>query len=95
MTLRAVNGIATLTIAADGRCSLVEVELETGRKHQIRLQFAHHGQPIQGDRKYGSPLKFPAGIALHARRLVIAHPVRGDRLEFVAPLPAYWPRAFQ
>jgi 23S rRNA pseudouridine1911/1915/1917 synthase len=48
--------------------SLLEVTLETGRKHQIRLQLAHHGHPIVGDRKYGSRLKFPDGIALHARR---------------------------
>ena len=82
-------------IAGDSRFSLLEVALETGRKHQIRLQLAHHGQPIVGDRKYGSSLKFPAGIALHARRLVIAHPVRGEPLEFVAPLPSYWPRAFR
>jgi 23S rRNA pseudouridine1911/1915/1917 synthase len=82
-------------IKSEGKFRLLEIELETGRKHQIRLQLAHHGQPIVGDRKYGSQLKFPAGIALHARRLVIAHPIRGERLEFLAPLPTYWPRAFQ
>jgi 23S rRNA pseudouridine1911/1915/1917 synthase len=87
--------LAYRQIASDGRLSLLEVELETGRKHQIRVQLAHHGQPVVGDRKYGSPLKFPAGIALHARRLVIAHPVLAETMEFVAPLPKYWPRAFQ
>ena len=81
-------------IAQDGRFSLLEIELETGRKHQIRVQLAHHGQPIVGDRKYGSAVKFPAGIALHSRRLVVAHPVRGEAMEFVAPLPKYWPAAF-
>jgi 23S rRNA pseudouridine1911/1915/1917 synthase len=70
--------------------SLVEVALETGRKHQIRLQLAHHGHPIVGDRKYGSRLAFPAGIALHSRRLVIAHPVSGKPIELVAPLPRAW-----
>ena len=70
--------------------SWLEVELETGRKHQIRLQLAHHGHPIVGDRKYGSRLPFPAGIALHARRLVISHPTTGVRLEFEAPLPDAW-----
>jgi len=87
--------LAYRQIAGEGRLWLLEVELETGRKHQIRVQLAHHGQPVVGDRKYGSSVKFPTGIALHARRLVIAHPVRGEVMEFVAPLPKYWPRAFQ
>ena len=84
------RGLSFRQIAQAGRFSLLEIELETGRKHQIRVQLAHHGQPIIGDRKYGSAVKFPQGIALHARRLVIAHPVRGDTLEFIAPLPRYW-----
>jgi 23S rRNA pseudouridine1911/1915/1917 synthase len=73
--------------------SLVEIELHTGRKHQIRLQLAHHGFPIVGDRKYGARQKFPAGIALHARRLVVTHPVKQHtRVELVAPLPPCWRR---
>ncbi len=72
--------------------SLVEVELQTGRKHQIRLQFSAHGHPVVGDRKYGSRREFPAGIALHARRLVVRHPTTGERLELVAPLPDAWNR---
>ena len=79
----------------DGRISFLEVELETGRKHQIRLQMAHHGHPVVGDRKYGSQLKFSSGIALHARRLVVAHPVRGEPLVFEAPVPKSWPQEFQ
>jgi 23S rRNA pseudouridine1911/1915/1917 synthase len=73
-----------------GQDCLLEVELQTGRKHQIRLQLAHRGYPILGDRKYGSRRGWPAGIALHARRLVISHPVGGGRLELEAPLPAAW-----
>ena len=72
---------------------LLEVTLDTGRKHQIRLQFAHRGWPILGDRKYGSARRWPLGIALHARRLVISHPVGGDRLTLEAPLPDQWPLA--
>ncbi len=71
-------------------CSLVEIALETGRKHQIRLQLAARGHPIVGDRKYGSKRPFPAGIALHCRRLVIEHPTKKTPLEIVAPPPKSW-----
>jgi 23S rRNA pseudouridine1911/1915/1917 synthase len=73
-----------------GQNSWIEVELETGRKHQIRLQLANHGHPIVGDRKYGSRQPFPLGIALHARRLAISHPISAERLSFEAPLPKTW-----
>ncbi|MGD0654976.1 MAG: RluA family pseudouridine synthase [Thermoguttaceae bacterium] len=72
--------------------SLVEIALKTGRKHQIRLQFAHHGHPLLGDRKYGGRQHFPSGIALHARRLAVAHPVKGEQIVFEAPLPDVWYR---
>jgi 23S rRNA pseudouridine1911/1915/1917 synthase len=48
------------------------------------------GHPILGDRKYGSRKTFPAGIALHARRLVVIHPVKKEQLELEAPLPPTW-----
>lgn len=70
--------------------ALLEVQLETGRKHQIRLQLAEIGCPVLGDKKYGSQRPFPAGIALHARKLTLDHPTKKTRLEFVAPLPAAW-----
>jgi 23S rRNA pseudouridine1911/1915/1917 synthase len=73
-----------------GRETLLEVRLETGRKHQIRVQLAHQGWPILGDRKYGSSQAFPAGIALHSRRLSLLHPVRKTKMEFTAPLPSAW-----
>jgi 23S rRNA pseudouridine1911/1915/1917 synthase len=79
-------------LAARAGLSLVEVDLQTGRKHQIRLQLAHRGWPVLGDYKYGSRRKFPAGIALHARRLVVAHPVKGEPLELLAPPPDAWRR---
>jgi len=71
---------------------LIEVRLETGRKHQIRVQCAAHGAAVLGDRKYGSREPFAAGIALHARRLVFSHPVRHENLELIAPLPDSWRR---
>ncbi len=70
--------------------SLLEVELETGRKHQIRLQLAGRGHPILGDRKYGSRRPFPSGIALHARRLTVSHPVRDERVALEGPVPEAW-----
>lgn len=73
-----------------GSVSLLEIRPLTGRKHQIRLQLAHAGFPIVGDRKYGSRQPFAAGIALHSRRLVVEHPVSKIQLEFEAPLPATW-----
>ncbi|MGD9635911.1 MAG: RluA family pseudouridine synthase [Pirellulales bacterium] len=70
--------------------TLLEIELLTGRKHQIRVQLADAFAPILGDRKYGSQTPFPLGIALHSRRLVLQHPVRKTPLEIEAPLPPSW-----
>jgi 23S rRNA pseudouridine1911/1915/1917 synthase len=69
---------------------LVEVSLETGRKHQIRVQLATRGWPILGDKKYGSTQSWSQGIALHARRLELIHPVREMGLCLVASLPPAW-----
>ena len=69
------------------KCSLIEVQLETGRKHQIRLQLASRGFPICGDVKYGAKMSFPGGIALHAWKLTFSHPTTKERIELVAPLP--------
>ena len=73
-----------------GERALLEVQLETGRKHQIRVQLAARGWPIVGDRKYGSGSTFPKGIALHSRTLQFEHPVRHEPLSFVADLPDSW-----
>jgi len=79
-------------LKATSGVSLLEIDLETGRKHQIRAQLAHRGHPIIGDRRYGSRRCFPAGIALHARRLVVSHPTTGEAVEIVAPTPPAWCR---
>ena len=70
--------------------TLLEIELLTGRKHQIRVQLADALAPVVGDRKYGSQRPFPTGIALHSRRLAFEHPVKKSRLEIEAPLPPAW-----
>lgn len=72
------------------QCSLLEVELHTGRKHQIRVQLADALAPVVGDRKYGSRRAFPNGIALHSRRLAFEHPVRKTPVVLEAPLPPAW-----
>ncbi|GAB6165988.1 RluA family pseudouridine synthase [Thermostilla marina] len=77
-------------LAADGGIALLEIELITGRKHQIRAQFSAIGHPILGDMKYGSHAAFPTGIALHARSLTIVHPTRKQEQTFLAPPPKSW-----
>ena len=66
--------------------SLLEVTLETGRYHQIRLQLSTMGFPIVGDHKYGSDHKLGEGIALHHYRLEVPHPITGKITSFQAPL---------
>jgi 23S rRNA pseudouridine1911/1915/1917 synthase len=72
--------------------ALLEVTLETGRKHQIRVQLASRGWAVIGDRKYDARTHFDPGIALHARQLTIDHPTRHEPITIVAPLPASWSR---
>jgi len=78
------------TSEAGPRLRLIEIELETGRKHQIRVQLEHAGCPIVGDRKYGSRLPFKRGIALHSRKLVIEHPTQKVLQSFQAETPPWW-----
>lgn len=70
------------------RYTLLEIDLKTGRHHQIRSQLAALGCPIKGDLKYGADRSNKDGsIHLHARRLRFVHPVKKELLELVAPLP--------
>ena len=78
--------------------SWLEIELETGRMHQIRLQAAHRGYPVVGDALYGSRLPFgpqtsdprQRWIALHARSLCFLHPMTRQPVSQIAPLPEPW-----
>jgi 23S rRNA pseudouridine1911/1915/1917 synthase len=75
-------------IAALQNYTALEVNLHTGRHHQIRAQLAAIGSPIKGDLKYGFDRSNPdGGIHLHARRLVFTHPVSKEVLEITAPVP--------
>jgi 23S rRNA pseudouridine1911/1915/1917 synthase len=67
---------------------LLEVDLKTGRHHQIRAQLSAIGCPIRGDLKYGYPRSNPdASISLHARKVAFEHPVSHEQLEIAAPPP--------
>ena len=67
--------------------SLVECELETGRKNQIRVHMADLGHPVVGDRKYGSDEDPMRRLGLHAYMLCFTHPVTGKHLRFETPVP--------
>jgi 23S rRNA pseudouridine1911/1915/1917 synthase len=70
----------------NAKCSFVEIELLTGRYHQIRLQFSNRGFPIVGDRKYGSRMH-EERMALHHFRLETTHPTTDAPLVFESPCP--------
>lgn len=78
------------TLAHGDGASLLAVRLETGRKHQIRVQLAAVGHALLGDRRYAPPAVAARATrtALHAWSVALDHPVRGGRLTFVAPPPA-------
>jgi 23S rRNA pseudouridine1911/1915/1917 synthase len=68
--------------------SLLEIDLETGRHHQIRAQLAYIGSPIKGDLKYGASRSNKDGsIHLHARKISFTHPVSKENISVLAPIP--------
>jgi 23S rRNA pseudouridine1911/1915/1917 synthase len=80
--------LAYKTLAKSDRYCLLEIELETGRHHQIRVQLATMGCIIKGDLKYGAKRPNPGGsIHLHARYLDFNHPTSGELIQITAPLP--------
>ena len=75
-------------LAHSERYWLLEVDLQTGRHHQIRCQLAKMGCPIKGDLKYGAPRSNPdTSICLHARQLRFIHPASKEMINLTAPLP--------
>ncbi len=71
-----------------GRFSLMELELDTGRKNQIRVHMNDLGHPISGDRKYGAQASPLHRLALHARTLRFKHPMTGELMDFSTPVPS-------
>lgn len=86
------------TLRAGSQITWLEITLETGRMHQIRVQAAARGHPVLGDAQYGSTVPFGPqhedwrlrAIALHARSLAFEHPVSRQLVQVTAPLPAAW-----
>ena len=76
------------TLAARGNYALVELQLATGRKNQIRVHMQQLGHPIAGDRKYGAATSPIHRLALHARTLRFVHPVTRRDMNFSTPVPA-------
>lgn len=83
---QAILTYKTLTVGE--HYSLLEINLETGRHHQIRCQLAAIGCPIKGDLKYGAKRSNPdGGICLHARQIAFEHPVSHEQIMITAPTP--------
>lgn len=86
------------TIERIGNYTLIQFILETGRTHQIRVHCAHSGNPLVGDFTYGSNRSLKvnlSGQALHARQLSLLHPVSGELITAIAPLPAEFHKLWQ
>ncbi len=74
-------------LASDGKLTLLRLRLETGRTHQIRVHMAYIGHPLVGDTMYGTDETFLPRHALHCSEMAFAHPLTGEPLHFVSPLP--------
>ena len=74
--------------------SLLELELETGRKNQIRVHMRHIGHTLAGDKKYGSKIDPIGRLCLHARQIEFEHPMTGRILNFETPIPSEFLKLF-
>ena len=86
------------TLERIGNYSLMQFLLETGRTHQIRVHCSHLGHPLLGDATYGSNRSLKvnlSGQALHARKLSLLHPISGESIEAIAPLPTEFTKLLQ
>lgn len=78
-------------LSFEDNMSLVKVNLETGRSHQIRVQFSHHGYPLYGDQKYNPNSKAGEQIALWASKLTFIHPITKEEVSFESTFPKRFP----
>ncbi|PTM59883.1 RluA family pseudouridine synthase [Desmospora activa] len=69
------------------KATLLQLELDTGRTHQIRVHLAHLGHPLAGDKLYGGSTAYIRRQALHAQQLHFTHPLKGEKMIFTSPLP--------
>jgi 23S rRNA pseudouridine1911/1915/1917 synthase len=83
------------TLQSDRNFSLLEVNLETGRKNQIRVHMQEIGHPVVGDKKYGSKTKDIGRLGLHARVLAFVHPATGQPMRFETDIPKTFLRVFR
>ena len=81
-------------IKTNGEMSLVSIDLKTGRSHQIRVQFSHHGFPLYGDQKYNKKANMHTQIALFAYSLSFLHPTLKKELVFSVDIPKIYPYNF-
>lgn len=77
-------------LGASKRYTLLEIDLFTGRKNQIRVHLSEHGFPVAGDTKYGEHEKGMKRLALHAASLTFLHPTTHEQMTFETPIPAYF-----
>ncbi|MCM3783534.1 RluA family pseudouridine synthase [Neobacillus mesonae] len=89
---KAVTHYKTLQTSRD--YSLLEVQLETGRKNQIRVHMEELGHPVAGDKKYGARGRGIGRLGLHARVLAFSHPRTGEKMRFETPIPKVFLRPF-
>lgn len=75
--------------------SLIELELETGRKNQIRVHMRHIGHAVAGDQKYGAHLDPIGRLCLHARQIEFEHPITGQIMNFETPIPHEFTKMFR
>lgn len=81
-------------IQANKECSLLEVELDTGRKNQIRVHMYDMGHPVIGDKKYGAKTNAIRRLGLHAQTLSFIHPTTGELKTFTSPAPkVFWTKS--
>ena len=83
--------LSYIKVNSSNNLSLVKINLETGRSHQIRVQFSYHGYPLYGDQKYNKNAHIGNQIALWATRIQFIHPVTKTLLDFSSNPPSIYP----